>query len=800
MLKLENIKKTYDTGGEAVIALRGVSLDFRTSEFVAILGPSGCGKTTLLNIIGGLDKYDSGDLVINGTSTTNFKDDDWDAYRNRSIGFVFQNYNLISHQSILQNVEIAMTLSGVSPSERRKRATQALKDVGLGDRLDSRPNQLSGGQMQRVAIARALVNNPEIIMADEPTGALDSKTSVQIMEILKEIAKTRLVIMVTHNPMIAEKYATRVVNLLDGELQSDSKPLTQEEKAAMPKDTFVKKFKKTSMSMLTAMSLSFKNLLTKKGRTITMAIAGSVGIIGVGLVLALTSGIGNYMNDLEVETAAGFPLIIGASVPGEMVNGGGMGGGADRTALLGGGGGTEQFPMLPEGSTIHRFLEIDEEVHYNILSDEFLEYMANIHNVLPGAVTAFSIAREVNFNILSNAGRNVVRFSTDTYSDLPIHAVGMADTHWQQMHDNHDFVLDHFNLIAGRMPQSKDELLLVVDQQNRLEDDFFINLGISPSNNQFNFDDFLGQPILRLIYNDYYFQYANGLFSPASPGMYNNLFANAGGVDLAIVGILRSSAPPDAAVIGTMFIFTEGLIHTPELTDHVLAQAATSAIVQAQLNSDINVFTGNPFVDDDERDVVFENIGANTDPVSMSIFTADFDTKAQVMDYIRAWNTGRPTEEHIIALDVAEVMVLSVMGGMFSVLPPILIGFAAISLVVSTIMIGIITYVSVMERTKEIGILRSVGARKKDISRVFIAETMVIGFASGALGVMLAFGLSIPLDALFASLSGISGMVFFNPLYGVMLIVGSMLLTMFAGFFPSRTAAKKDPVEALRTE
>jgi putative ABC transport system permease protein len=747
----------------------------------------------MLNSIGGLDKNDSGDLVINGTSTKNFRDDDWDAYRNRSIGFVFQSYNLISHQTVLQNVEIAMTLSGVSPAERKKRATQALHDVGLEDKLDKRPNQLSGGQMQRVAIARALVNDPEIIMADEPTGALDSQTSIQIMEILKKISETRLVIMVTHNPTLAEQYATRIVKLLDGELQSDSNRMTQEERGTFAP---AKKFKKTAMSMWTAMSLSFKNLLTKKGRTVTMAIAGSIGIIGVALVLALTGGISNYMTDLEVETATGFPLIITPAVPGEMVSGGGGAG----ALLVGAGAGTEQFPMLPEGSTIHRYLEVDEDLHYNMISDEFLAYMANVHNVLPGAVTAVSLGREVNFNVLSNAGDNVVRFSTATYSDLPIHALGMADTHWQQMHDNHAFILDHFDLIDGRMPEALNELLLVVDQQNRLEDDFFINLGIAPNGNQFDFSDFVGQTMLRVIYNDDYFQYADGLFAPASPGMYSDLFTNADGVDLTIVGVLRSSADPDAPMLGSMFIFTEGLVHTPELTDHILAQSATSAIVQAQLGSDINVFTGNPFVDDDERDEVYENIGANTDPVSMSIFTADFETKAQVMAYIQDWNTGRPAEEHIVAMDVAEAMVLSVMGGMFSVLPPILIGFAAISLVVSTIMIGIITYVSVMERTKEIGILRSVGARKKDISRVFIAETLVIGFASGTLGVVLAYALTIPLSALFEMLSGIGGMVSLNPLYALLLIAGSMALTMVAGFFPSRAAAKKDPVEALRTE
>ena len=795
MLKLENIKKTY-TGSESVVALRGISLEFRESEFVSILGQSGCGKTTMLNIIGGLDQYDSGNLLINGTSTENFKDNDWDAYRNNSVGFVFQSYNLISHQTVLQNVELAMTLSGISTNERKERAKKALEEVGLADKLNKRPNQLSGGQMQRVAIARALVNNPEIILADEPTGAIDSQTSVQIMEILKKISKTRLVIMVTHNPTLAEAYSTRIINLLDGEVQSDSNPLTEEEKKAVKKTSF-EGFKKTSMSMKTAMSLSFKNLLTKKGRTITTAIAGSIGIIGIGLVLALTGGVSTYMGGLETDTASSFPLVIPPAVPGVF-----MGGDEASSGRLDGfiNQGSEEFPMLPDDGVIHRYEEIDEDAHINFLSEEFLAHIENMNVALPDTAATISFGRELNMNILSNAGDGVVRFSTANESDLPIYAMGAAETRWQEMPDDHDFVLTHFDLIAGHMPESKNEILLVVDQQNRLDDDFFANLGIPQDGRSFDVDDFVDQTMLRLIDNNDYFQQTNGLFTPASPSMYQDLFENANGIDLTVVGVIRSSADPDADMFGSMFIFNEGFIHTTALTEYVLQQASTSDIVMAQLNSDINVFTGMPFIDDDERDEVFENIGANDAPISINIFAPDFDTKAQIQDYIHSFNTGRPEIEQIVIIDAAEILVLSVMGGMFSVLPPVLIGFAAISLLVSTIMIGIITYVSVMERTKEIGILRSVGARKKDISRVFTAETLLIGVVAGALGVAFAYLLTIPLDALFENLSGMSGIIYLNPFYALLLIIGSMGLTMIAGFFPSRTAAKKDPVEALRTE
>ena len=780
MLKLENIKKTYSTGGEAVVALRGVSLEFRESEFVSILGPSGCGKTTMLNIIGGLDKYDSGDLVINETSTKSYKDEDWDAYRNHSIGFVFQSYNLISHQTILQNVELAMTLSGVSPSERKSRATKALQDVGLGDRLDKKPNQLSGGQMQRVAIARALVNNPEIILADEPTGALDSQTSIQIMEILKEISKTRLVIMVTHNPALAEQYSTRIVNLLDGELQSDSNPITQVEKEASNKKSG-RKFAKTSMSMLAAMALSFKNLLTKKGRTITTSIAGSIGIVGLGLVIALMGGIFEWTDALQEEQLSHFPVIVPRSVPAHVLDGTDP----DEVGL----------PIFPAESILHRDGQEGPEGHYNTITAEFLTHIENMETAIPGAVNAISFRYEIGMNVLAQTASGIVRLDTAIESDLPVHIPGMEGSHWQEMPDNHAFILSSYDLIAGRMASSINELMLVVDEYNRLEDEFFINMGIPLEQLPLTLDDFIGQAMLKLIDPNYYFQQTGDIFTPANPAQYQDLFNNAGGVELTIVGVLR--VQENVAV--STFFFSEGLLHTSALTAHALEQARVSDIAMAQTNSQNNIFTGQPFVDDDERTAVLQNIGVDTLPTSINIFPVDFSSKAQIREYLDTFNVGLPENMHVINIDMADFLAPA-LGDMFDILPILLGGFAFISLIVSTIMIGLITYVSVMERTKEIGILRSVGARKKDISRVFTAETMLIGLAAGTLGVIMTYILTIPVNIVFYNLADIEGLARLNPLYAILLIGGSMALTMIAGFFPSKTAAKKDPVEALRTE
>ncbi|MCL2215710.1 MAG: ATP-binding cassette domain-containing protein [Defluviitaleaceae bacterium] len=790
MLKLKNISKTY-TGGEAVVALTNVELEFRQSEFVAILGPSGCGKTTMLNIIGGLDRYDSGDLVIKGVSTKAFKDADWDAYRNRSIGFVFQNYNLIGHQTVLQNVELAMTLSGVGASERRKRAKAVLEEVGLTDKLYKRPNQLSGGQMQRVAIARALVNNPEIIMADEPTGALDSGTSTQIMDILKEIAKTRLVIIVTHNPEIADKYATRIIKLLDGEVQTDSNPPQPAESAAeKPLSKSYKMFKRTSMSLWTAASLSFKNLLTKKGRTITTAFAGSVGIISVALVLALSTGLTRYMDTMQSDVLASFPITI---VTGESM--------LNITGWAG-----VRFEAFPEDNTIHRFNQMDFlEFHINILSDEFLEYVAEIPYVLPGAINTISYSRLIGMNVLSAAGDAVTQFNTMAGGGGPMAMLmsagfpGMGPANpWQELPDNHDFVLSLYELIGegSRMPQAKNELLLVVDEYNRLPESFFTNLGIPQEHQDFNFDDFLGQSFLTLIrHNDFFQPVGPAMFMPATPDMHHELFH--GGVELTVVGILRIRQEAGGE------FFSEGFVYTSALTAYVMQQAAESDIVRAALAAPgTNIFTGAPFLNENEERMVNLVIGADQTPVAINIFAVDFESKERVTEYLDAFNYDRPTAEHVVYTNLAE-LISAMTATLLSLMSTVLIGFASISLVVSTIMIGIVTSVSVVERTKEIGILRSVGARKKDISRVFSAEAVIIGFTAGAIGVGIAWLLTIPINLIVRSLiDGGAGVnvAILTPFNALVLIAGSMALTIIAGFLPSKTAARKDPVEALRTE
>jgi putative ABC transport system permease protein len=792
-LQIQNIKKTYQSS-EVVQALKGVSLGFRESEFVSILGPSGCGKTTMLNIIGGLDKYDNGnsgsDLIIDGVSTKKFSDSDWDAYRNNSIGFVFQSYNLIGHQTVLHNVEIAMTISGISASERKQRAKKALTDVGLSDQLNKKPNQLSGGQMQRVAIARALVNNPDIILADEPTGALDSKTSVQIMEILKKISKTKLVIMVTHNPELAEQYSTRIVRLFDGELQSDSNPLTEEEsKKTMPERKKKDKFTKTSMSMMTATSLSFKNLLTKKGRTIITAIAGSIGIIGVALVLALSGGLSSYMGSMMSDTLAGFPISISTT---------------EQTFSMGPGGdspfgdnGSSDEVAFPANDTILRYDSTANVTrHTNILTDDYLSYIANLETSLPGTTNAITYQRSVNMNLLANNGNSVVKFETSASAGgNPMAAMmGGGNTFWQEMPDG-DFVLSLYDLIGegSRLPENKNEILLVVDEYNRLDEDFFQKLGISADQQTFTVNDFLGATMLKIVDNNDFYVNGGNMYTAVSPAQYEYLYNNANGVELTIVGIIR--VKEDA---GSTF-FSTGFVYTTALTDYVVEQAQNSNIALAQQNSNINVLTGTAFSNDRERTSVFLSVGADTTPTGISIYPVDFDAKEDVKAYLDAYNAGKPAAYQVIYSDMAETLSDTV-GTLIDTISLVLIAFACISLVVSTIMIGIITYVSVIERTKEIGILRSVGARKKDISRVFNAEALIIGFTAGSIGVAFTYALSIPINIIVGNMVGISGIAALNPMYIFLLIGGSMLLTLIAGFIPSRMAANKDPVIALRTE
>ena len=786
-LKLKNITKTYHSG-EAVTALKNVSLEFRANEFVAILGPSGCGKTTLLNVIGGLDHYDSGsggDLIIDGTSTSSFKDADWDAYRNRSIGFVFQNYNLIAHQTVLQNVEIAMTLSGVSAAERRERVMEALAKVGLTDQIKKKPGQLSGGQMQRVAIARALVNNPDIILADEPTGALDSHTSVQLMEVLREIAQTRLVIMVTHNRELAQRYSSRLIGLLDGEVQSDSNPPVKSG-TTVPEAFEQKKFRHTSMSLTTATGLSFNNLLTKRGRTIITAFAGSIGIIGVALVLALSNGLSNQMKAMQTDTLSGFPITISTSE--QRIDRSG------RNPFMGGGGGsgnTSQFTEFPDDTTIYNYdRSANQTTHTNVLTDEYLAYISKLQATLPGTVNTISYRYGVGMNILADTGGTIVQLQSSGRGST---SSSWSSSYWQEMPDNDAFILSLYDLIGtgSRLPTAKNEIAIVVDGYNRLPTAFLTALGLSDKS--YSAESLLGKTMLKIVDNDDFYTKSGDLFVAATPSDYQAIYNANNGVELKIVGVLRIK--PDAA----SSYFSEGFIYTTALTDYVLKTAQNSQVAKAQKSSSKNVLTGAAFADDNARKAALRALGADISPTGINIYPVDFAAKDSIKAYLNSYNEGKTEAQQVIYSDMAET-ISSLTGTLINTVSLVLVGFAAISLVVSTIMIGIITYVSVIERTREIGILRSVGARKKDITRVFNAEAMIIGLCSGVFGIVLAYLASIPINAVIARLSGISGVAALNPIHAVLLVAGSVALTLIAAFFPSRIAARKDPVEALRAE
>lgn len=792
-LILSEIRKSYKLGNESVQAVKGVSLEFRQNEFVSILGPSGCGKTTLLNVIGGLDQYDSGDLIINGMTTKNFKSADWDAYRNRSIGFVFQNYNLISHQTVLQNVEISMTLSGVSVYERKRRAIEALNAVGLADQLKKKPSQLSGGQMQRVAIARALVNNPDIILADEPTGALDSHTSVQVMEILKEIAKTRLVIMVTHNSKLAETYSNRIILMLDGEIQLDNNPI-EAEKLVSGSDAIndkIKKLKMTSMTIATAASLSFKNLIMKKGRTIITSFAGSIGIIGVALVLALSSGLSAYMGTMQSETLAGFPITITKSAQIVQMRPSSR---EDNPFTQ-----SNEEGKFPNNDIIYNYdREENTKEHKNKLTDEYLEYIEKLPEEMPDAVNTVSYNKGVSMNVIAKAGNTAVLYSARLKAGNNVgigQMMGMGgNSYWQEMPNNINFILSLYDLIGegSRMPQNKNEVLLVVNEYNRLDKAFFEKLGFSSGEN-YKLNDFIGKQFLTVIPNDDYYTKNKDLYEAASVIDYGKLYTSKSGIKLMITGVLRIKEGAASTY------FSEGVVYTSALTDYVVDNAQKSEIATAQVNSDKNVITGSPFADDNAKNQQLLFLGADTTPIGINIYPKNFESKDKIKEYLDSYNTDKNEPDQVIYSDMAE-MISSMTGTLLNTISYVLIGFAAISLLVSTIMIAIITYVSVIERTKEIGVLRAVGARKKDISRVFNAETLIIGFAAGMFGVGLSYLLSVPINMIISKLVGIDNIAALKPIHALTLILGSMALTLIAGFIPSRMAAKKDPVEALRTE
>ncbi|MDY4741786.1 MAG: ABC transporter ATP-binding protein/permease [Lachnospira sp.] len=907
MLELSDIKKDYVSGSTTVNALKGINLKFRDCEFVSILGQSGCGKTTMLNIIGGLDKYTSGDLKINGVSTKNYKDRDWDFYRNNSIGFVFQSYNLIPHQSVLSNVELALTLSGVSKSERRKRAIEALEKVGLGEQIHKKPNQMSGGQMQRVAIARALVNDPDILLADEPTGALDTETSIQIMEILKEISKDRLIIMVTHNPELAKDYSTRIVRLLDGVITDDSNPYTQEDMEADIKAKEAAKAEisaasvknagrsgeksekksgknqRTSMSFFTALSLSFNNLMTKKTRTILTAFAGSIGIIGIAMILSISNGIQLYIDRVQRDTLSSYPITLQA----ESI---------DISSMVTSLSGNERESSDHEdkdrvysndimGDMINTMVK---EVQSNNLS-AFKKYIENGGTDIDSYVSDIQYSYDVPLNIyMKDTSDGVTQLNPSTMFDAIYGEGSTAATSsmssgmgmgmfsnssvWSQLLGNQQVLDEQYDLLAGHWPESYDEVVLVVDKNNEVDDYTLYSLGLKDPEEvktmfkkmmvgeayetekdvSYTFDQILDTQF-KLVMPTAIYKYneLTGTWDDCSKDekFLKNVVDN--GTDIKVCGIIR----PNEDSVSTSI--TSGIGYTSMLMEYIIKEVRESDIAKAQLADDsVDVFTGVPFDNDKNTEITMDDVNAymatlspeesaqmkavtsqmseeqilqmfsaslkarTTDatfdgnksklgitdldtPSQIDIYATDFDSKEKVQDIIKDYNTMQKDdgkEENVINYTDYVGIMMSSVSTIVNAISYVLIAFVAISLIVSSIMIGIITYISVLERTKEIGVLRSIGASKKDVSRIFNAETLIEGFVSGALGIIVTLLLCIPANAIIKNLTSISNVAQLPAAGAVILVVISMLLTLIAGFIPAKLAAKKDPVVALRSE
>ncbi len=853
MLELKGITKTYLSGDNEVQALKGIDLKFRKSEFVSILGHSGCGKTTLLNIIGGLDRYTSGDLKINGKSTKEFKDKEWDAYRNYSVGFVFQSYNLIPHQTVLSNVELALTLSGVSKKERREKAIKALESVGLKDQIHKKPNQMSGGQMQRVAIARALVNDPDIILADEPTGALDSETSEQIMGILKDISKDKLIIMVTHNAELAEKYSSRIVKILDGKIIGDSNPFDGEEKNLNPKSG------KTSMNFRTALSLSLNNLMTKKGRTFLTAFAGSIGIIGIALILSLSNGIQQYINKVEEDTLSSYPITIES----ESI---------DMSSMLGammGTGETEETEK--EENTVYSrnimtdlMSTISSQVTTNNLVD-FKEYIEQ-SEVIQENANAIEYSYGLTFNIYSSDTEDgVVQVNPSTIMDILGFSSEMSFNFssvdvWTQLLDNTELIQSQYNLLAGKWAEDYNEVVLIVDENGEISDYTLYTLGILSQDEleeeykamlngeefeeketiSYTYDELLNLSF-KLVLNTDYYEKENGIWVDKSDDedYMKEVVDNA--EEIKVVGIIQAN--PESVVSSSY-----GEIgYLASLQDYIIEKTKEAEIVKEQEeNPEINVFTGLEFPDEDEEQSTEFDMSSMTDeqiayysslsseelaqimiayqenanstyednleilgvvdidsPISISIYPKSFEAKEIIAEEIENYNTQMQEEgkdEDVISYNDIVGTMMSSVTTIVNMISNVLIAFVSISLVVSSIMIGIITYISVLERVKEIGILRSIGASKKDISRVFNAETFIEGLIAGILGIVITLILNIPINIIIQNVTGVSNIAQLPLTGGIVLIIISMVLTIIAGLIPSKMAAKKDPVEALRTE
>lgn len=760
MLKLKQIKKDYATGDFIQHALKKISLSFRENEFVAILGPSGSGKTTLLNIIGGLDRYTTGDLIIDGKSTKKFKDKDWDAYRNHAIGFIFQSYNLIGHITVLENVEMGMTLSGVNSSERRKKAMSLLERVGLKEHANKRPNQLSGGQMQRVAIARALANDPKIILADEPTGALDSKTSQQIMDLIKEISKDKLVIMVTHNAELAESYASRVVKMKDGEILDDSNPYNDDKcKGNLNID-------RTSMSFFTALKLSFDNIRTKKGRTILTAFASSIGIIGIALILSLSNGFNIEVEKFEQNSLVQSPIIISNQTVKMDEN--------TLNELVG----KANNHKYPSDKVIYAQDDIvDTIIHTNKITNEYVDYIKEINKE---NISAISYIKGVNLNLVSknNDGYSLVTPSSNmkgsSFGQLPIeYGDGLT--------------LNNYDVLAGTVNNDAPGLVLFVNSKNEISSEMLKQLGFDE---KADFDDILGKELKVALNDDYYKQIENNFIVETDLA---KLYNSKNSMDVKITAILRVKEDKE------MIALNDGLYYTPDLAKEIISKNNDSKIVKAQKDADYNVLNHQSFDDSVSKEMFLGYLGADIVPTAIYIYPKDFETKDEITNYLDAYNEGKKEDQVIQYTDMAE-MISTLSGNIMDAITVVLIAFSSISLVVSSIMIGIITYISVLERTKEIGILRAIGARKKDITRVFNAETFIIGIFSGLLGILIAYLLIIPTNIIIEDLSGLAGVAKLNPIHAIILIIISVLLTIIGGVIPAKMASRKDPVEALRTE
>lgn len=865
MLKLVNITKTYKTGELTQDALKNISVNFRENEFVSILGQSGSGKTTMLNLIGGLDRYTSGDLIINNKSTKDYKDKDWDSYRNHSVGFIFQSYNLIPHQTVLSNVELALTLAGVSKAERRKRAEDALIDVGLKDHMHKKPNQMSGGQMQRVAIARALVNDPDILLADEPTGALDSETSVQIMNLLQKIAKDKLVIMVTHNPELAEQYSTRIINLLDGVIMDDSNPYNPnlEEQAES-----YKKPKKVSMSLFTALSLSLSNLATKKGRTFLTSFAGSIGIIGIALILSLSSGMQNYILQVQEDTLTSYPITIQS----ETIDLSGMQ--DNEMQMINNAINKEEEHELDKiyqrGFVGDRIKMENVQIQNNNL-ERFKQFLdSNDGEIITENTSAILYGYDLNLQIYKDTGKEEYtkvnpsplfeERETNEMESMMTSSLGMSNSVFAEMIGNEELLEAQYDVVAGKWPENYNEVVVVTDENNQISDMTLYVLGLKNHDDynaikekiengekvdkadydtvEFDYDEIINQKFKLVMNTDYYEKSDNIWVDRSIDDEYmKNILSEA--LELNVVGIIRpaenAKAEPINGTIG----------YNSDLVDHVITKINDSEIVKDQKDrKDVDIFNNKEFSSEpiseqefianleenqrayfmslsvEERTAFIDQYSTASKstydnnmsilgvvnkekPSSINLYLKDFEARDKVIGAIDDYNQTQidnKTEDYTITFTDVIGMMISSMISIIDMITYALIGFVSISLVVSSIMIGIITYISVLERVKEIGILRSVGASKKDIVRVFIAETMIIGLISGLIGIGVTVLLNIPINSIIHSLSGVSKISELPAVSGGILVGISVFLTTIAGFLPARMASKKDPVEALRNE